>query len=469
MRRHVLLKLPPHEALLELLLVLSLGLQVLAVCPSMCTCSHSHREVDCSWRGLRQLPVSLQHNIHSLNLSHNRFHNLDGQLSTYTHLRFLDLSHNRLSHLPTGLPRSLWNLYASFNRLQLLDKNDTVYQWNLRMLDLSYNKLERAIFINNTLINLCMLNLSHNHFRTLPTNLPAQLETIDLSHNLLVKVLAGSLDRLIRLTHFYLHANSFASLPYGLFDKLVSLKVITLGDNPWDCHLYADVAYLLSWSQRTPVHILGCPCHTQPVCGELRPSRTGGWHFASYNLPPLAASAQDQGSMPPEEASVTDWWYLSVSSMLSTPNTSEEILNTQHNNFRTTPISPLAPRSTGKHRTINHLSVAEHMLHPDSHLVSGTTADSLHTTDISSVSDTSFITSTPNRADTTPATGRYITTESSTTQTKRTTTLRTRSVRRQNPSSPRGISNSSPAHATCSLHTLLHNLVLLFLILQPVL
>ncbi|XP_074528285.1 oligodendrocyte-myelin glycoprotein-like isoform X2 [Halichoeres trimaculatus] len=469
MRRYVLLKLSPLEVLLGLFLLLSLGFQVPAICPSMCSCSHSHREVDCSWRGLRQLPDGLQHNIHSLNLSHNRFHNLDGQLTTFTHLRFLDLSHNRLSHLPTGLPRSLWNLYASSNRLQLLDKNDTVYQWNLRMLDLSNNKLERAIFINNTLINLCMLNLSHNHFRTLPTNLPAQLETVDLSHNLLVKVLPGSLDRLIKLTHLYLHANSFASLPYGVFDKLVSLKVVSLGDNPWDCHLYADVAYLLSWSQRTPAHILGCPCHTQPVCGGARPSRSGGWHFASYNLPPLAASAQDQHSMPPE-ASVTGWWYLSISSLRSTPNTPEENLNTQQENFRTTPISltTLAPRSAGKYQTINHRFV-EHLLHTDSHLFSGTTADSLHSRDTSSVSDSTFITSSPNGADTTPAADHFYTTESPTTQTKRTTTLRTRSVRRQNQSIPRGISNSGPANATCSSLTLLQNLLLLFLILQPVL
>ncbi|XP_041658145.1 oligodendrocyte-myelin glycoprotein-like isoform X2 [Cheilinus undulatus] len=468
MRRHVLLNLSHHEALLELLLVLLLGLRVLAVCPDVCTCSHSHREVDCSWRGLRLLPNGLQHNIHSLNLSHNRFHNLDGQLTTYTHLRFLDLSHNRLSHLPTGLPRSLWNLYASFNRFQLLDKNDTVYQWNLRMLDLSNNKLERAIFINNTLINLCMLNLSRNHFRTLPTNMPAQVETIDLSHNLLVKVLPGSLDRLTKLTHFYLHANCFSSLPFGVFDNLESLKVINLGDNPWDCHLHADIAYLLYWSQRTPARILGCPCHTQPVCGGVRPSKTGGWHFASYNLPPLAAGAQDQNSMPPE-ASVTGWWYMSVSSLLSTPNTPRETSNTQHSTFRITPISfsTLAPRRTGTHQTINHLSIAEHMLHIDSHFNHRTkeasTVDFLHTT------DTNIISATPTRDDMTPTTDSFLTTESPTTQTKKTTTLRTRSVRRHNQSIPRGINNSSLAHATCSLVTFLHNLGLLFLFLQEVL
>uniref|UniRef100_A0A3B3IEP1 LRRNT domain-containing protein n=1 Tax=Oryzias latipes TaxID=8090 RepID=A0A3B3IEP1_ORYLA len=270
--RYGLLKLFINEALLELVLLSCLLFGSLAVCPSDCSCSRSHREVDCSWKGLRQLPDGLQYNIRSLVLSHNRFHSLDGKLQQYTHLRSLDLSHNRLT---------------SFNHI-------------------------KAIFINNTLINLLTLNLSHNHFWTLPTNLPHHLETIDLSHNLLVKVLPGSLDRLPRLTHFYLHANRFSSLPSGVLDNMVSLRIITLSSNPWACHLNEDMAYLLSWAQQTSVLVLGCPCHTQPVCGGLRPSRSGGWHFASYTSPPLAAKTPDLSSVPPE-ARVTccgrDCWH----------------------------------------------------------------------------------------------------------------------------------------------------------------
>lgn len=469
--RHVLLKLCLNEALLEIVLVLWLGSRVLAVCPSMCSCSRSHREVDCSWRGLRHLPDGLQHNLRSLNLSHNRFQDLDGQLTPYTHLRILDFSHNRLSQLPADLPRSLWQLYAAFNRIQLLDKNDTAYQWNLRMLDLSHNKLERATFINNTLIKLCALNLSHNHFWTLPTNLPINLETIDLSHNLLVKVLPNSLDRLPRLTHFHLHANRFTTLPFGVLDKATSLRIITLGDNPWACHLYADTAYLVSWTQRTSARVLGCPCHTQPVCGGVRTSRTGGWHFASYNLPPLAASAQDLSS-PPPEASVTGWWYFTVSALLSTPHTPKETLNTQHH------TSTPTLTSTSTHLTINHLSTTatdiDRMWHTDSYLVSDTKGtsptDSFHTTDTSALSDTSLITEKSIRDDMRLATDRFFTTESPSIQTKKTTTLRTRSVRRQNQSPPRGISSSSsPTPSTCSLLQFLHILGLLSLILPQLL
>ncbi|XP_056267340.1 oligodendrocyte-myelin glycoprotein-like [Pseudoliparis swirei] len=458
--RRVLPQLSPNEALLELLLVLLLGPHVFAVCPSMCSCGRSHREVDCSWRGLRQLPDGLQHNARSLNLSHNRLHNLDGQLTAYTHLRLLDLSHNRLSHLPAGLPRSLWQLHVASNRLQLLDKNDTVHQWNLRLLDLSDNKLERAVFINNTLTNLCTLNLSHNHFWTLPTNMPVHLENIDLSHNLLVKMLPGSLDQLLRLTHFYLHANRLSTLPFGVFDKMSSLRVITLGDNPWACHLDADITYLLSWTQHTPARVLGCPCHTQPVCGGVRPGRTGGWHFGSHNLQPLAAGAQDMSSMAPE-ASITAWWHVSGSA----PHPPEEAPTTQHQLLAATLIGPPTqrPRSTGTRLTMNPLyAAADHMVHTES-------ADSLHASGASSFPATSFVAETPILVDMTLATEQIFTTESPSIQTRKTTTLRTRSVRRKNQSVPSGISNGGPAPTTRSSHLYLHTLGLLSLVMQRVL
>eukprot|EP00066_Takifugu_rubripes_P020688 XP_011609954.1 PREDICTED: LOW QUALITY PROTEIN: oligodendrocyte-myelin glycoprotein [Takifugu rubripes] len=305
MRRLVLPNTGPSAPLLELLCVLLSCSQALAECPSVCFCSRNHRDVDCSCKALRRLPDGLQLNLVSLNLSHNRFLNLDGQLTVYTHLRFLDLSHNWLSHLPAGLPRSLWQLHASSNRLKSLSKNDTVHQWNLRLLDLSANRLERATFINNTLTSLSLLNLSHNHFWTIPTNLPVNLKTIDLSHNFLFLVLPGSLDRLPRLAHFHLHHNRFSTLPFGALDKLVSLSVVTLWDNPWACHQYGNISYLISWSQQTPANVLGCPCSTQPVCGGLHLGRGEGQHYAHM----------------PTEANVTEWLHFSSSSQPNTPST----------------------------------------------------------------------------------------------------------------------------------------------------
>lgn len=213
---------------------------------------------------------------------------LDNQLSHYAHLRTLDVSYNRLESLPPALPRSLWDLRAAGNHIRSLDKNDTAYHWNLKVLDMSDNELERVVFINNTLPSLQTLNLSYNRFWTVPTNMPHNLESIDLSHNYLVQILPGSLDRLPRLTHFYFHANRFSWLPDGVFDKLGGLQLMSLGDNPWACEEEENITRLLSWAEQSSATILGCPCHTKPICGQAHVATPGGdWHSALFTEPPL--------------------------------------------------------------------------------------------------------------------------------------------------------------------------------------
>ncbi|XP_044209397.1 oligodendrocyte-myelin glycoprotein [Thunnus albacares] len=285
----VALTMPASAACLLLLLLCGLlGGWVLSICPPVCSCSRGHRVVDCSSRGLTKLPPGLQHNIRFLNLSFNSLQGLDNQLSHYAHLRTLDVSYNRLESLPPALPRSLWDLRAAGNHLRSLDKNDTAYHWNLKVLDVSDNELERVVFINNTLPSLQTLNLSYNRFWTVPTNMPHNLESIDLSHNYLVQILPGSLDRLHRLTQFYLHANRFSWLSEGIFDKLRGLQLMTLGDNPWACEEEENITRLLRWAERSHATVLGCPCYTRPICGQAHLATPGGeWHSALFTEPPL--------------------------------------------------------------------------------------------------------------------------------------------------------------------------------------
>nr|XP_046244033.1 oligodendrocyte-myelin glycoprotein [Scatophagus argus] len=294
------LSMPAYSASwLPCLLLLLCGLLeswVLSICPSVCSCSRGHRVVDCSSRGLTKLPVGLQHNIHFLNLSFNSLQTLDSQLSHYAHLRTLDLSYNRLKSLPPSLPRSLWDIRAAGNHIRSLDKNDTAYHWNLKVLDLSDNELERVVFINNTLPSLQALNLSHNRFWTVPTNMPHNLESIDLSHNYLVQILPGSLDRLPRLTQFYLHANRFSWLSEGIFDKLRVLETITLGDNPWACEEEENITKLLRWAEQTRAAVFGCPCYTRPICGQTHVATPRSeWHSALLTEPPLWVSSRGEG------------------------------------------------------------------------------------------------------------------------------------------------------------------------------
>lgn len=236
----------------------------------------------------------------------NSLQGLDSQLSHYAHLRTLDLSYNRLESMPLALPRSLWDIRAAGNHMRSLDKNDTAYHWNLKVLDLSDNELERVVFINNTLPSLQALNLSQNRFWTVPTNMPHNLEIIDLSHNFLVQILPGSLDRLPRLVQLYLHVNRFSWLSEGVFDKLTRLEVMTLGDNPWACEEEENITKLLRWAEQTHATVLGCPCYTRPICGQSHLATPGReWHSALFTEPPLWVNSRGDGQSPARTPEVT--------------------------------------------------------------------------------------------------------------------------------------------------------------------
>ncbi|XP_060115456.1 oligodendrocyte-myelin glycoprotein [Heteronotia binoei] len=236
---------------------------VLGVCPSVCSCSENNRNVDCSGRNLTTLPHGLQDNITYLNLSHNHLADLNSQLTRFANLRTLDIAHNQLWNLPANLPRSLWEIYAAHNNIKVLQKLDTAYQWNLKVLDVSENMVERAVLINNTLSNLKFLSLSSNRLWTVPTNIPSNTETVDLSNNFLTQILPGTLVRLPHLSKLYLHNNKFTYIPDKAFDQLIQLQLITLYGNPWSCRDSKQaLSYLQKWMAETSAKITG------PICTD---------------------------------------------------------------------------------------------------------------------------------------------------------------------------------------------------------
>ncbi|NXM85281.1 OMGP protein, partial [Oenanthe oenanthe] len=269
--------------LLVLLVFIPTGL---GICPSSCKCSGNDRNVDCSGRNLTVLPQGLQDNLTYLNLSFNQFVDLDHQLTRFTNLRTLDISNNWLKNVPAHLPKSLWELYATNNNIKVLQKLDTAYQWNLRVLDVSRNMVERAVLINNTLSSLKFLNLSSNKLWTVPTNMPYNIETVDLSNNFLSQILPGTLVRLQHLTSLYLHNNKFSYIPDKAFDQLSQLRVITLYNNPWSCGDNQIIPYVLHWVQGTAARVLGAPCAEQP------------WPWASTTPAPAPALPTGLDSSP---------------------------------------------------------------------------------------------------------------------------------------------------------------------------
>ncbi|XP_018425839.1 PREDICTED: oligodendrocyte-myelin glycoprotein [Nanorana parkeri] len=242
-----------------LLILLCSVPNIFCLCPLKCTCIMKNRNVDCSASSLTALPHGLQDNIIHLNLSFNQLSNIDHQLTRFTNLRFIDLSHNLLNHLPSHLPRSLWALYASNNSIKVLHKLDTAYQWNLKVLDISKNSLQRTVFINNTLISLQLLNLSYNQLWTVPTNMPSNILTIDLSNNSLIQILPGTLMRMPKLQKLYLHNNRFTYIPTNALDHLTHLIEITLYNNPWSCKDMQDMNYVMTWVEENN-NVIGSPC-----------------------------------------------------------------------------------------------------------------------------------------------------------------------------------------------------------------
>ncbi|XP_078404028.1 oligodendrocyte-myelin glycoprotein [Cetorhinus maximus] len=230
-----------------------------ATCPSECSCTQNDRFVDCSSKGLTELPENIQDNIISLNISHNDIKDLDDKLKNFTNLRFLDISNNLLTRMPTEFPRALWEIYAANNRIKVLEKGDTVTQWNLRTLDLSNNLIKRSYLIKNTLSSLKLLNFSGNRFWAIPTNTPHNLEVLDLSHNNLQNILPDTF-RQGRLSKLYLNNNSFRLIPNGTFDQLTNLQLITLYGNLWQCNSQDSQFYLLTWVKTVKATVLGYPC-----------------------------------------------------------------------------------------------------------------------------------------------------------------------------------------------------------------
>ncbi|NXM79098.1 OMGP protein, partial [Serilophus lunatus] len=303
--------------LLVLLVFIPTGL---GICPSSCACSGNDRNVDCSGRNLTVLPQGLQDNLTYLNLSFNQFVDLDHQLTRFTNLRTLDISNNWLKNIPAHLPKSLWELYATNNNIKVLQKLDTAYQWNLRVLDVSRNMVERAVLINNTLSSLKFLNLSSNKLWTVPTNMPYNIETVDLSNNFLSQILPGTLVRLHHLASLYLHNNKFSYIPDQAFDQLLQLQVVTLYNNPWACGDKQNIPYLLQWVQGTAARVLGAPCAHQ----------AGLWASAA----PASAVPTALGSSP------------GIQGVKGADRAAEPTQVTKlHKQFRAKEVSPLAPQS----------------------------------------------------------------------------------------------------------------------------
>lgn len=222
--------------------------------------------LDLSNRSIKTLPANFSAGMFgmtSLSLSHNNISSLPrGLLDDATNLRYLDLQHNRLQALPGGILDAATNLqflhlndnaitmlredmlaratkleklWLSRNELEALPNDFLADTTSLVLLDVSSNSKLSALPVLDATTDLRWVFADHTSLRTLPANLFAkteQLEVLDLSSAKIESLPAGLLFGAKSLRQLNLDNNSMKTLPTKLFSNDTrKLKVLNLNRN----------------------------------------------------------------------------------------------------------------------------------------------------------------------------------------------------------------------------------------------
>lgn len=185
-----------------------------------------------------------------LNLSHNKLSKLDDNNFSYlTELVYLNLSYNRLTYLPSdfGELNNLQELYLNNNNLSSLPHTFFTIKSLIR-LDLSHNNFTEIPIINNSLLhmssegdtsinllkNLQYFNMSHNKLTEFPSNLCSlkKLEELNLSNNSITNI-DNNINYMKNLKILILNNNKIKNIPVELLN--LSLNTLNLNNNEIEC------------------------------------------------------------------------------------------------------------------------------------------------------------------------------------------------------------------------------------------
>uniref|UniRef100_A0A8C3W693 Nephrocan n=1 Tax=Catagonus wagneri TaxID=51154 RepID=A0A8C3W693_9CETA len=175
-------------------------------------------------------PLALPHLTH-MSMENNKLHLLPaGLFTSLQSLQFLSLSSNFLTHIPVNLPKSLLSLKMERNRLKMVSFPDLKHLENLSHLYLSENSLS-SFDGAQLLANLTTLELSQNQLQMLPLRLPARLQKLDISNNLIQKVTVQDFQDLRDLKHLFLDNNIVSLFEAGALQKCTQLSNLALEQN----------------------------------------------------------------------------------------------------------------------------------------------------------------------------------------------------------------------------------------------
>lgn len=200
------------------------------------------RDLEWTHSGISELK-QLVHNpgfLVNLDMSYNSIETLQtSQFEEFVSMRSMNLSHNRIHDLPRDVfdthSVSLVTLCLSHNRMPALPFHVFTKVVNLKMLDLSHNSIVTILdhfFKFNKHIEVLLLN--DNKISKLTSNALADLtalKTLDLSNNAITAVSKGLFDSLNRLEYLNLANNPIMSLASGTFRGLHNLIEVNLSGN----------------------------------------------------------------------------------------------------------------------------------------------------------------------------------------------------------------------------------------------
>nr|XP_014428938.1 toll-like receptor 8 [Pelodiscus sinensis] len=151
-----------------------------------------------------------------------------------SNLRYLDLSHNRLSEIPIHAFRSL--------------------PPNLTQLFLNNNRLQKFIFANLIRLKyLEFLDLSQNNFRTVDISLQQSLQTLLLRGSKISEIAVDLSDTNGSLLFLDLSHNKLSYMNQSTLLHLQGLKYLKLKGNPFDCT--CQNSDFIKWVQTSNIYI----------------------------------------------------------------------------------------------------------------------------------------------------------------------------------------------------------------------
>ncbi|KAG9483622.1 leucine-rich repeat and transmembrane domain-containing protein 1 [Eleutherodactylus coqui] len=153
--------------------------------------------------------------------------------------RMVDCSYRGLLDVPSHLPSQTQILYLQGNQIRVINHTSFINVPDLRILDLSNNSISRVpLYAFHYLRSLQVLNLTNNYIHYLEgqvfTPLLA-LKELDLSFNN-VSSLPDSLGNNTRnLTFLGLKHNHLQAVDRMVLETFTNLKVLLVKSNPWQC------------------------------------------------------------------------------------------------------------------------------------------------------------------------------------------------------------------------------------------